>query len=104
MPDQLKMALNNAGIRIEPDTDLAPYVDYLYQRCSVGRQKIVNYLDTATSLGTPIIYTDLYVICRRYEDASDPERDTARALRVSVSDVRRLRRRWGVRKPKPSDT
>ncbi len=100
MPDQLKTALLDAGLRIAPDRDLVPYIDYLYTRCSVGKKKITSYLETATDLGTPIIYTDLYIICRQYESQEDPERSTAKALRVAVSDVRRLRRRWGVRKPK----
>ena len=102
MPDQLKTALQSAGVSIEVDTNLEPHIDYLYKRCSVGRNRIRQYLSNATGCGTPIIYTELYVICTTYERSpDDPERDTARALRVSVSDVKRLRRKWGVRKNKP---
>lgn len=97
MPDQMKNALLQAGVKVEPDADLTPYLRYLSHRCSVGRTKIHSYLNAATTAGTPIALTTLYIVCRAYEHSLDPERDSARALRISVSDIRRLRRKWGIR-------
>jgi hypothetical protein len=93
----MKEALQRAGVELdlEPHDDL---LTYLFRRCSSGKGSIRKYVAHATELGTPVVCTALWVVCKAYERGFDPEREAARALGVSVSSVRSMRRRWGIRK------
>lgn len=64
----------------------------------MGRRRVQEYVAKATDLGTPVAATELYVACLAYEHHTDPERFAARELRTSVTAVRTIRRRWGIRR------
>lgn len=106
MPDQMKEALKGAGLdQSEFDrVHLDEMIAYLRQRCSVGKKKIVDYLNGCMDSGIPIVQSPLYLVAKCYELDADPERAGARRLRCAVSEIRQLRREWGVRRGKGRPT
>jgi len=105
MPDQLKQALEAAGVTVD-ELKRRHYNDlivYLKSRCSVGTKRIHDYAAWCLDRGVALDASAVYVVCRAYENSVDPERTAARILRCAISDVHTLRREWGVRRRRANE-
>jgi hypothetical protein len=56
------------------------------------------YLRRKKRQGIHIAATPLFIVVRTYEKSDAPERMAAKLLRCSVTDVKILRREWGIKK------